>query len=105
LAKKPAPLSLEEAAQVFALLGDRARLRILRLLSGQGDQAVSAISAALGLSQPTTSHHLTLLRMGGLVAYRRRGQRNHYFLSSDVVAEVLKLIRPDEAEDGRDGNA
>jgi ArsR family transcriptional regulator len=75
------------------MLGDENRLRILLLLSQRGEINVSTLGAALGQSQPATSHHLTLLRATGLVSYRRDGKHNYYFLTSDYVRQLLGKIK------------
>ena len=88
--KRPrAQLSVIQAAQVFQLLADETRLYILLQLAAHHELAVAAVCQAVGQSQPATSHHLKLLRMGGLVTYRRRGKQNLYTLSSDRVRDLL----------------
>src|SRR6266511_4582661 len=67
-------------AQVFKLLSDESRLKILVQLARDGERHVGALCTILGQSQPAVSHHLTLLRMSGLVAYRRDGKNNFYRL-------------------------
>src|SRR5205814_6818310 len=58
--------TLAGLTQVFKLLADESRLRILLTLSREGEMHVSALCQMLGQSQPAVSHHLTLLRMAGL---------------------------------------
>jgi DNA-binding transcriptional ArsR family regulator len=83
--------SLFEAARVFRLLADESRLRILRLLAARGELPVGAIVTATGFSQQRVSHHLMLLRRGGLVVCRRAGQQMRYQLSAPIVTELLRL--------------
>jgi ArsR family transcriptional regulator len=75
MAKKSARrrADLQEWARGFSLLSDPTRLGILKELSG-GPKNVSALCKALGLKQPTISHHLGLLRMGRLVTGTRSGK-------------------------------
>jgi ArsR family transcriptional regulator len=54
------------------LLGDESRLRLLRLLARE-ELNVSELTSILGLSQPTVSRHLRLLRDAGLLRERREG--------------------------------
>lgn len=58
----------------FRALGDPTRLEIFRLLAAQ-DAPVCAcdVVARFGLSQPTISHHLRILRQAGLVTSAKRG--------------------------------
>jgi DNA-binding transcriptional ArsR family regulator len=83
-------LGLAEAAQVFQLLADRSRLRILYLLLERDELNVNAICEALGFNQVHVSLHLGRLRRVRLVECRREGQRVFYRVSSDVVAALLE---------------
>ena len=66
-------------ADVFRLLSDKTRLSLLLLLSG-GERNVTSLCEALRLPQPTVSHHLGLLRTGGLLVSRRAGKQIYYQL-------------------------
>jgi len=77
-------------ADVFALLADKSRLKILLALAEVGEMHVSALCGLLGQSQPAVSHHLTLLRMKDLVGYRRDGKHNFYRVDSDRVRRLLE---------------
>ncbi len=67
---------VRELAQVFKLLSDETRLRILfyLALSPNGELHVTDLCQRLGQSQPAVSHHLALLRVSGLIESRREGQ-------------------------------
>ncbi|MDP6635953.1 MAG: metalloregulator ArsR/SmtB family transcription factor [Phycisphaerae bacterium] len=71
---------LEELARVFHSLGDKTRLSIMALLA-DGEMNVTTICKKLKLPQSSTSHHLSLLRIGGLVANRREGKQIFYSLA------------------------
>jgi ArsR family transcriptional regulator len=86
-------LRLADAAQVFQLLADPSRLRILYLLLERGELHVTAICEELGFSQVNVSLHLGRLRRLRLVACRREGQRVYYRVSSEVVAALLEWAR------------
>jgi len=75
--------------QVFKLLSDESRLKILLALAQDGELHVSALCELLGQQQPAVSHHLTLLRMTGLVGFRREGKHNFYRLESGLVRDLL----------------
>ncbi len=64
--------------QVFKLLSDETRLRIVMYLVREGELHVSALCDRLGQSQPAVSHHLALLRVAGLIEARRDGKHNYY---------------------------
>ncbi|MDP6546137.1 MAG: metalloregulator ArsR/SmtB family transcription factor [Phycisphaerae bacterium] len=67
----------EDMARVFHSLGDKTRLAIMALLA-DGEMNVTTIQNKLKLPQSSTSHHLNLLRVGGLVARRREGKQIFY---------------------------
>ncbi len=65
-------MDVKAATTLFRLLGDEARLRLLRLLS-QERLNVSELTAVLGIAQSGVSRHLGLLRDAGLVSEEREG--------------------------------
>src|SRR4051812_39987186 len=68
------------AAMLLKQAADPTRLQVLLML-GEGERHVGAISGELTMSQPAVSHHLALLRHGGLIAPDRRGKNNFYRLT------------------------
>lgn len=75
---------------VFKLLADKSRLKIVLALAQQGQMHVTALCDLLKQSQPAVSHHLTLMRMVGLVGYDRNGKHNFYYLASDHLRDLLE---------------
>ena len=67
-----------ELATRFKALGDPARVRLLSLIATAGEMCACDLVAPVGLSQPTVSHHLKVLREAGLVITERRGRWIHY---------------------------
>ena len=61
-------------------------------------QERSATRAAekLNMSQPAVSHHLALLRHGGIISPRRQGKNNFYSLTDtgEELAKVVKSVVP-----------
>lgn len=82
-------------ADVFSLLADKSRLKILLALAQDKEMHVSALCNLLGQSQPAVSHHLTLLRMKDLVGYRRDGKHNYYRVESDRLCQLLEQFFSD----------
>ncbi len=68
---------MKEATALFRLLGDEARLRILRLLQRERLN-VSELTSILGIAQPGVSRHLRLLKEGGLVREERERGWTYY---------------------------
>jgi ArsR family transcriptional regulator len=89
---KASPRTLAGLARVFKQLADESRLKILMALSQEGELHVSALCQLLNQTQPGVSHHLTLLRMSGLVGFRRQGKNNYYRLEAGLVADVLEQL-------------
>ncbi len=83
--------SIRELAQVFKLLSDETRLRILFFLalSPTSELHVTDLCRKLGQSQPAVSHHLALLRVSGLIESRREGKHNFYSVRTDHFGELL----------------
>ena len=79
--------SVKEVVEILRLLADPTRLRVLSLLR-HGEMNVSSLCAQLGLAQPTVSHHLGLLRSGGLLASRRSGKQVFYSLSDQTISQL-----------------
>src|SRR4051794_35618520 len=75
-------------------VSDPTRLQVILILS-EGERHVGALCAQLSQSQPAVSHHLALLRHGGIIAPRRQGKNNFYSLTdtgSDLARVVKNLI-------------
>lgn len=87
--------TLNGLVQVFKLLADESRLKILLALSQDAEMHVTALCDLLDQTQPAVSHHLTLLRMAGLVGYRRDGKHNYYRLESGLVCDLLEQFFAD----------
>ena len=87
--------TIDRMCAVFDLLGDPSRLKIVLALAEYGELHVSALCELLDQSQPAVSHHLTLMRMVGLVGYRRDGKHNYYHLASGHVRDLLEQFFAD----------
>ena len=87
--------TLTSLTQVFKLLSDESRLRIILTLAREGETNVSELCAMLDQSQPAVSHHLTLLRMAGLVGSRRVGKFSYYRMDSLQLSELLERLFAD----------
>lgn len=88
----------ERLATVFKALGEPTRLRLVSLIAGhQGAEAcVCDLTAPVGLSQPTVSHHLKILVEAGLLERAQRGKWAYYRLvptALDALAGVFTRAR------------
>lgn len=79
------------STDVFAVIADPTRRRILQVLHS-GPHAVNDVVAALGVSQPTVSKHLRVLREADLVSMRAEGQKRYYALHAQPLEAVARWI-------------
>ena len=73
---------MRTAAALYRLLGDDARLRMLRLLAAERLN-VTELTGVLGIAQSGVSRHLGLLKDSGLIRERREGGYTYYRATSD----------------------
>jgi ArsR family transcriptional regulator, arsenate/arsenite/antimonite-responsive transcriptional repressor len=73
-------------------VADPARWRLIAALAG-GTRCVCELRPVAGVSAPTLSHHLKVLRQAGLVTAARRGRRIDYALAPRA-AERLRAALP-----------
>ncbi len=80
-------------------MADDTRQHIMRLLCCQW-LCVSDVVKQTGVSQPTVSHHLSILRDAGLVNVRRQGKQVFHTLNQESVAVccgiLMKRFAPEE---------
>jgi ArsR family transcriptional regulator len=90
-------LEAEATASLFRALAEPARVKILNLLA-TSEVAVCAceFEPALGLAQPTVSHHLKRLTEAGLLAREQRGRWAYFSLRRDALARIADIIQLEE---------
>ena len=84
--------SVDALAEVFKLLGDPTRVRILDALT-HGERCVCDLASLVGLSESAISHQLRLLRSSRLVRVRRSGRLAFYSLDDHHVVGLLHDTR------------
>jgi len=84
--------SVDALAEVFKLLGDPTRVRILDALT-HGERCVCDLASLVGLSESAISHQLRLLRSSRLVRVRRAGRLAFYSLDDHHVVGLLHDTR------------
>ncbi len=80
---------LSALAEVFALLGDPGRLRLLTTLLDAGELCVGDLAAAAAMNESAASHALRLLRAHRVVTVRRAGRMAYYSLCDGHVRALL----------------
>ena len=90
------PLAGDEAeklAEWYGVLADPTRLRLLSLIAAQGEACAACdLVKPLGVSQPTVSHHLRVLREAGLVESERRGKWVYYWPVPDRLTILSRAL-------------
>ena len=87
-----------QLAVMFKALGDPVRLRLVSLIARHpgGEACVCEISVPFGVSQPTISHHLKLLRRAGLLECERRGTWVYYRVVPSVLQQLSSVLTVDD---------
>ncbi|MDQ7055671.1 MAG: metalloregulator ArsR/SmtB family transcription factor [Persephonella sp.] len=87
--------------QIYYALSDEIRLKILKLLSDNGELCVYQLLPVLNISQPNLSFHLRILRDTDLVKSEKRGKWVFYSLDKEnpillANLEFIKSIKLDK---------
>jgi ArsR family transcriptional regulator len=90
--------SAERLARLFKALGDPTRVRLLSMIAATegGEACICDLTAPVGLSQPTVSHHMKQLVDAGLVTRDQRGKWAYYAVvpsALDALADALTSQR------------
>lgn len=92
-------MSDDDALQValrLKALADPTRVRLMSMLfsSSAGEANSGELSAALGLSESTVSHHLAQLRRAGFVVSDRRGMNVFHRPAPDALGALCTVLDP-----------
>jgi ArsR family transcriptional regulator len=93
----PAPIPRDEAERRATLLkavADPVRLQLLSIIRAAEarEACVCDMTDAVGLSQPTVSHHLKILVEAGILTRQRRGTWAWFTLVPERLAEVSAIL-------------
>ncbi|MBP5155441.1 MAG: helix-turn-helix transcriptional regulator [Clostridia bacterium] len=77
-----------DLGDLFKIFGDTTRIKILYLLF-ESELCVLDMTELLGMEQSAVSHQLRILKDAKLIANRREGKMNVYFLSDDHVRSII----------------
>jgi DNA-binding transcriptional ArsR family regulator len=99
--------TIASAVDALHFLGDRNRLRTLKLLAG-GELSVGELVVQLALRQPLVSYHLRRLRQTGLLQVRRQAKQVYYDIDRPAweaftcpIRDVCDVIAMPTGGDGR----
>jgi ArsR family transcriptional regulator, arsenate/arsenite/antimonite-responsive transcriptional repressor len=94
---RQAPLGLDEAERLAAVLkavAEPTRLRLLSLVAAQPGQeaCICDLTAPVTLSQPTVSHHMKVLTDAGLLRREQRGKWAYYRLVPGALDDLAAAL-------------
>ncbi|GHG50656.1 transcriptional regulator [Sinomonas cellulolyticus] len=77
------------AVEVFSMLADATRVRIVLALRGNGELSVNHLSEIVGKAPAAVSQHLAKLRLARIVVARHEGTRAFYSLANEHVPQMV----------------
>lgn len=85
----------EEMARTLRAVADPTRLQVLSMILGaaDGEATVGELATALGLAQPTVTHHLRIMVDDGLLVREPRGRQVWLSIAPHRRAAILDLLR------------
>ncbi len=100
LVREPlSPSAATDLARILKAIADPARLRLLSLVAAHdgGEACVCDLTAPLGLTQPTVSHHLKVLVDAGLLTRDKRGVWAYFTLVPGALDSLATVLSSDRA--------
>jgi DNA-binding transcriptional ArsR family regulator len=88
---------LQAVAELFAVLSESSRLRILQILQ-RGPRSVGELVEESGLKQANVSKQLGILQLAGIIDRRQDGNRAIYSIKLSLVFELCELVCRGAAE-------
>jgi DNA-binding transcriptional ArsR family regulator len=82
---------IRKAEKLLGAAGDPTRIKILLLLA-EREMCVCELEAAIGLAQPTASHHLGVLEEADLVERNKRERWVFYKVRASATVDLLKKL-------------
>ncbi len=82
---------LEELSNILKVIDDKSRMEILRLLVNNKSYG-KALSDLVGISTPTVSHHLDILKQGGFVKEEKIRNIKYFYADKEKLKKVIEDI-------------
>jgi ArsR family transcriptional regulator len=89
--ENPMEFDFTHAASLLKALADPIRARILHILSC-GEVCVCELQQYFEISQPTLSHHLSILKKANMITTRKEGKWSYYSVNGDSVKELSRIL-------------
>jgi DNA-binding transcriptional ArsR family regulator len=93
MSKRKVELRVEEAALLFAALGDETRLTLIRRLSEGGPASISILSETFRTSRQAVTKHLQSLAAAGIIDGKRLGREHVWALNAARLAEAQRCLQ------------
>lgn len=87
---KPKEEILEKLSELFKILGDSTRIKILWTLDNN-EMCVCDIANVLNMTKSSISHQLAVLRTTGIVKYRKSGKEVYYMLDDKHIKRIYEI--------------
>ena len=84
-------MNREKVTGICRAMGDRNRLTIVESLS-EGEKCACHLLEELNITQPTLSHHMSVLSESGLIHDRKEGRWHYYSLDCETIAEFKDFV-------------
>ena len=84
-------VAVVEDIEILQAIAEPTRLSIVRQLASDGEVCACDFTDCCGVSQPTVSHHLKVLREAGVVSGERRGTWIYYRLEPKAASRISAL--------------
>lgn len=85
-------IDYEKNSQVLKALGHPIRLQMVDILLDD-ECCVTDVANALGISQSTSSQHLSILKNSGIVYPQKHGTKTCYIVNNELVKEILSILK------------
>lgn len=90
LQKMPCENTFNNLADLFKLIGDTTRCRILFALD-QKEMCVCDLANVLNMTKSSISHQLAVLRRSGVVRCRKNGKEVYYTLDDEHIVQLFEI--------------
>lgn len=84
---------MEDMINIFKILSNSSRVRIISALSNQESLSVGSIAELLDLEISLVSHHLSTLKMLGFVKPKKAGKKVFYSIEDDCIIDILQRAK------------
>lgn len=86
------PFIAQDLLDFVKSISSETRMTILLLFLDGRERTVNQITEAIGLGQPTTSEHLTVMKRAGVLTSEKRGKEVYYRPDRTQIAQYLDTL-------------